>query len=44
MLALVRADECDVAVGSRFLAESGRDGSATAPPPSAWWGPRCCAC
>src|SRR5919206_2050823 len=26
MLALVRADECDVAIGSRFLPESGRDG------------------
>ena len=26
MLELVRADECDVAVGSRFLPESGKDG------------------
>ncbi len=33
MLALVRADECDVAVGSRFLAESGRDGERYRPAP-----------
>jgi glycosyltransferase involved in cell wall biosynthesis len=33
MLALVRNDECDVAIGSRFLPESGRDGERYKPPP-----------
>jgi glycosyltransferase involved in cell wall biosynthesis len=33
MLALVRRDECDVAVGSRFLPESGRDGERYRPAP-----------
>jgi glycosyltransferase involved in cell wall biosynthesis len=33
MLALVRADECDVAVGSRFLPDSGRDGERYRPAP-----------
>jgi glycosyltransferase involved in cell wall biosynthesis len=33
MLALVKADECDVAIGSRFLPESGRDGERYKPPP-----------
>jgi glycosyltransferase involved in cell wall biosynthesis len=33
MLEMVRADECDVAVGSRFLAESGKDGERYKPPP-----------
>jgi glycosyltransferase involved in cell wall biosynthesis len=33
MLALVRADECDVAVGSRFLPGSGRDGERYRPAP-----------
>jgi glycosyltransferase involved in cell wall biosynthesis len=33
MLALVTSDACDVAIGSRFLAESGRDGERYKPPP-----------
>ena len=33
MLALVRAGQCDVAVGSRFLPESGRDGERYRPAP-----------
>jgi glycosyltransferase involved in cell wall biosynthesis len=33
MLELVRADECDVAVGSRFLPDSGRDGERYRPAP-----------
>jgi glycosyltransferase involved in cell wall biosynthesis len=33
MLELVRADECDVAVGSRFLPGSGRDGERYRPTP-----------
>jgi glycosyltransferase involved in cell wall biosynthesis len=33
MLTLVRADACDVAVGSRFLPESGRDGERYRPTP-----------
>ena len=33
MLGLVRADECDVAIGSRFLPESGKDGERYRPAP-----------
>ena len=33
MLAMVRADECDVAVGSRFLPDSGQDGERYKPAP-----------
>jgi glycosyltransferase involved in cell wall biosynthesis len=33
MLEMVRADECDVAVGSRFLPESGKDGERYKPAP-----------
>jgi hypothetical protein len=33
MLTLVRADACDVAVGSRFLPESGREGERYRPTP-----------
>jgi glycosyltransferase involved in cell wall biosynthesis len=33
MLELVRADECDVAIGSRFLPGSGSDGERYRPPP-----------
>jgi hypothetical protein len=33
MLALVKEDRCDVAVGSRFLPESGRDGERYRPTP-----------
>jgi glycosyltransferase involved in cell wall biosynthesis len=33
MLELVRSDECDVAVGSRFLPESGKDGERYKPAP-----------
>jgi len=33
MFQLVRSDECDVAVGSRFLPESGKDGERYKPPP-----------
>jgi hypothetical protein len=33
MLTLVRSDACDVAVGSRFLPESGRDGERYRPTP-----------
>ena len=43
MLELVRAGECDVAIGSRFLPGSERTASVTAPRPSAWWAHRCCA-
>jgi glycosyltransferase involved in cell wall biosynthesis len=38
MLALVRADACDVAVGSRFLPESGKDGERYRPPPERVFG------
>ena len=38
MLALVRADECDVAVGSRFLPESGQDGERYKPAPERVFG------
>jgi glycosyltransferase involved in cell wall biosynthesis len=38
MLALVRADECDVAVGSRFLPDSGRDGERYRPAPERVFG------
>ena len=38
MLALVRADECDVAVGSRFLPGSGKDGEKYKPPPERVFG------
>ena len=38
MLALVKADECDVAIGSRFLPESGRDGERYRPPPERVFG------
>jgi glycosyltransferase involved in cell wall biosynthesis len=38
MLALVRADECDVAVGSRFLPDSGKDGEKYKPPPERVFG------
>ncbi len=38
MLAMVRADECDVAVGSRFLPESGKDGERYKPPPERVFG------
>ena len=44
MLELVRSDACDVAVGSRFLPESGRDGERYRPPPSASSARRCCGC
>jgi glycosyltransferase involved in cell wall biosynthesis len=33
VLALVRADDCDVAVGSRFMPDSGRDGERYRPAP-----------
>ena len=35
MLGAGESDVCDVAVGSRFLPDSGRDGDATGPRPSA---------
>jgi glycosyltransferase involved in cell wall biosynthesis len=38
MLALVWADECDVAVGSRFLPGSGKDGERYKPPPERVFG------
>jgi glycosyltransferase involved in cell wall biosynthesis len=38
MLALVRAGECDVAVGSRFLPESGQDGERYKPAPERVFG------
>jgi glycosyltransferase involved in cell wall biosynthesis len=38
MLELVRAGECDVAIGSRFLPESGRDGERYKPPPERVFG------
>jgi glycosyltransferase involved in cell wall biosynthesis len=38
MLALVRAGECDVAVGSRFLPESGKDGERYRPTPERVFG------
>jgi glycosyltransferase involved in cell wall biosynthesis len=38
MLALVREDRCDVAVGSRFLPESGRDGERYRPAPERVFG------
>jgi glycosyltransferase involved in cell wall biosynthesis len=38
MLELVRADECDVAVGSRFLPGSGQDGERYKPPPERVFG------
>ena len=44
MLELVRGDECDVAVGSRFLPDSGRTASATSRRPSGCSAPRCCGC
>ena len=38
MLELVRSGECDVAVGSRFLPESGRDGERYKPAPERVFG------
>ena len=38
MLELVRADECDVAVGSRFLPDSGQDGERYKPAPERVFG------
>ena len=38
MLAMVRADECDVAVGSRFLPDSGKDGERYKPAPERVFG------
>jgi glycosyltransferase involved in cell wall biosynthesis len=38
MLEMVRADECDVAVGSRFLPESGEDGERYKPAPERVFG------
>ena len=38
MLEMVRADECDVAVGSRFLPESGKDGERYKPAPERVFG------
>ena len=38
MLELVRADQCDVAIGSRFLPESGKDGERYKPPPERVFG------
>src|SRR5688572_21944815 len=38
MFALVRAGECDVAVGSRFLPESGKDGERYRPTPERVFG------
>jgi glycosyltransferase involved in cell wall biosynthesis len=38
MLALVRSGECDVAVGSRFLPGSGKDGEKYKPPPERVFG------
>ena len=38
MLAMVKADECDVAVGSRFLPDSGKDGERYKPAPERVFG------
>jgi glycosyltransferase involved in cell wall biosynthesis len=38
MLELVRAGECDVAIGSRFLPDSGKDGERYKPPPERVFG------
>jgi glycosyltransferase involved in cell wall biosynthesis len=38
MLELVRADQCDVAIGSRFLPESGKDGERYKPTPERVFG------
>ena len=38
MLDMVRADECDVAIGSRFLPDSGRDGERYKPAPERVFG------
>ena len=38
MLELVRADECDVAIGSRFLPDSGQDGERYRPAPERVFG------
>jgi glycosyltransferase involved in cell wall biosynthesis len=38
MLAMVKADECDVAVGSRFLPDSGQDGERYKPAPERVFG------
>ena len=38
MLEMVRADECDVAVGSRFLPDSGKDGERYKPAPERVFG------
>jgi glycosyltransferase involved in cell wall biosynthesis len=38
MLELVRSGECDVAVGSRFLPDSGKDGERYKPPPERVFG------
>ena len=38
MLAMVRADRCDVAIGSRFLPESGQDGERYKPAPERVFG------
>ena len=38
MLELVRSDECDVAIGSRFLPESGKDGEKYKPAPERVFG------
>ena len=38
MLELVKADECDVAIGSRFLPESGKDGERYKPAPERVFG------
>ena len=38
MLELVRADECDVAIGSRFLPDSGQDGERYKPAPERVFG------
>ena len=38
MLEIVRADECDVAVGSRFLPGSGKDGERYKPAPERVFG------
>ena len=44
MLELVAADECDVAVGSRFLPDPAPTASGTSPPRSGWSAPHCCGC
>src|SRR3954462_7479800 len=44
MLEMVRADECDVAVGSRFLPTRRRTASATSLPRSGSSARRCCGC